>query len=76
LPIKLSAAEARKVLGETIPEVGITVRLKVHLGDEVLEFETVLQEIQWDYMQLTLRHLDFFVPAEKEAQTAELAPAA
>lgn len=76
LPIKLSAAEFRKVLGETIPEVGITVKLKVHGSDEVLEFETVLQEVQWDYMQLTLRHLDFFVPAEGKVQTAELAPAA
>ncbi|MFN3422474.1 MAG: hypothetical protein ACK40X_12200 [Armatimonadota bacterium] len=76
LPIKLSTAEVQKVLGETVPEVGIAVKLKVHVGNEVLEFETVLREIQWDYMRLTLRHLDFFVPAEREVQTADLAPAA
>lgn len=78
LPIKLSAAEVRKVLGSTIPEVGKVVKLKVHTSDDVLEFETVLQEVQWDPMGLTLRHLDFFVPAsvEEKAQPEELAPAA
>jgi len=78
LPIKLSAAEVRKVLGSTLPEVGNAVKLRVHLGDEVLEFETVLREVQWDPMQLTLRHLDFFVPAavEEKGEPEELAPAA
>ncbi len=78
LPIKLSAAEVRKVLDSTIPEVGIPIKLRVDTGNEVLEFETVLQEVQWDPMQLTLRHLDFFVPAaiEEKAQPEELAPAA
>ncbi len=76
LPIKLSAAEVRRVMSEGIPEVGTAVKLKVHVGNEVIEFETVLQEVQWDYMQLTVRHLDFFVSAEGKGQAAELAPAA
>jgi len=78
LPIKLSAAEVRKVLGSTIPEVGTKLKLKVDTGNEVLEFDTVLQEVQWDPMKLTLRHLDFFVPAvaEEKLQAEELKPAA
>jgi large subunit ribosomal protein L25 len=48
------------------------------MGDDVLEFDTVLQEVQWDPMRLDYRHLDFFVPAvaEEKAQPEELAPAA
>jgi large subunit ribosomal protein L25 len=78
LPIKLVASEVRKVLGPTIPELKTPVRLRVHIGDDVLEFDTVLQEVQWDPMRLDYRHLDFFVPAvaEEKAQLEELAPAA
>jgi len=78
LPIKLDASEVRKVLGPTIPELKIPVRLRVHMGDDVLEFDTVLQEVQWDPMRLDYRHLDFFVPAvaEEKTQPEDLAPAA
>ncbi len=77
LPIKLSAKEVLKVLGQTIPEAGTPVRLRVQTEDGVLEFDTVLQEVQRDPMRLTLRHLDFFVPAVTEAQApADLVPAA
>ncbi|MCX7642450.1 MAG: hypothetical protein N2116_01385 [Armatimonadetes bacterium] len=78
LPIKLSASEIRKVLGTTVPETGKSLKLRIDTGNEVLEFDAVLKEVQWDPMQLTLRHLDFFVPAdvEERAQLEELAPAA
>ncbi|MEZ8217266.1 large subunit ribosomal protein L25 [Candidatus Fervidibacteria bacterium JGI MDM2 SSWTFF-3-K9] len=78
LPIKLVASEVRKVLGPTIPELKTPVRLRVHMGDDVLEFDTVLQEVQWDPMRLDYRHLDFFVPAvaEEKVQPEGLAPAA
>lgn len=78
LPIKLSAAEVRKILGATMPEVGSSLKLRVDTGNELLEFDAVVREVQWDPMQLTLRHIDFFVPAavEEKAQPEELAPAA
>jgi len=78
LPIKLDASEVRKVLSPTIPELKIPVRLRVNIGGDVLEFDTVLQEVQWDPMRLDYRHLDFFVPAvaEEKTQPEDLAPAA
>lgn len=78
LPIKLSATEVQKVLGSTIPETKTPVKLRVHKGDEVLEFHAIIQEVQWDPMRMTVRHFDFFVPAliEEKALPEELKPAA
>ncbi|MCS7264851.1 MAG: hypothetical protein NZ805_08470 [Armatimonadetes bacterium] len=78
LPIKLLATEVKKVLGTGIPEIGTALKLRIDTGDQVLEFDAMVREVQWNPMHLTLSHFDFFVPAEIEEKTKpeELSPAA
>jgi ribosomal protein L25 (general stress protein Ctc) len=72
IPIKITLRDLQKLEQQGYFALGAPVRLQLHAeSGEVTEYTAVIREVQRHPLQLTLLHVDFFVPAPVAAPVAE-----